>query len=141
MLRLFIVIPFLILPIVLYGLFAMTGGNEGAQAAMDRVMFSTTMMSGGDWRFTTGDMILVAGLVALFGEVLKSVRTKSDSIMNHALSLGVLVFCIIAFLAFPGFNTSVFFLILVMTLLDVVAGPVVSIVAARRDFGVSGGTL
>ncbi len=141
MLRLFIVIPFLIVPIVLYAMISLTAGSDGAQAAMDRVMFSMTMMSGGIWRFTAGDMILVVGLIALFGEVLKSVRTKSDSIMNHALSLGVLVFCIIAFLAFPGFHTSVFFLILFMTLLDVVAGPVVSIVAARRDFGVGSGTL
>lgn len=141
MLRLLIIMPFLLLPIILYAMFALTGGSQGTQDALDGVVFSTTMISGGAWRFTTGDLILVVALMALFAEILKSVRTKSDSIANHALSLGVLVFCIIAFLAFPGFHTSVFFLIMFMALLDVVAGPIVSIVAARRDFGVGEGGL
>lgn len=139
MLRIFIITPFLIFPIIVYGLIAMTAGSDGVQGALDRQVFSASMVSGGEWLFRMGDLVLLVGLIALFGEVLKSVRTKSDSIMNHGTSMLVLVLCIILFLAAPGFHTSVFFLILFMTLLDVVAGPIVSIVAARRDFGVGGG--
>jgi hypothetical protein len=37
---------------------------------------------------------------------------------------------------FPAFATSVFFLIMMMSLLDVMAGFMVTIASARRDFGV-----
>jgi len=39
----------------------------------------------------------------------------------------------------PNFATSAFFIIMVMTLLDVLAGVVVTIVSARRDFAVGEG--
>jgi hypothetical protein len=38
-----------------------------------------------------------------------------------------------------GFSNSVFFLLTLMTILDVVAGFTITIVAAKRDFGASGG--
>ncbi|MFN7054976.1 hypothetical protein [Hyphomonas sp.] len=136
MLRIFIILPFLFLPILLYALIAMTAGSNGTEAALARPIFTAGMFSGGDWVFTMRDLVLLVGLLCLFAEVLKSVRTKGDSIINHGLSLGVLIVCIIGFLAVPGFHTSTFFLLMVITLLDVVAGPMLSIVAARRDFGV-----
>jgi len=59
--------------------------------------------------------------------------------MNHGFSLILFVVCLVEFLLFPAFATSVFFLIMVMTLLDVMAGFMVTIAAARRDFGVADG--
>jgi hypothetical protein len=40
---------------------------------------------------------------------------------------------------FHAFATSVFFLIMLMTLLDVMAGFMVTIASARRDFSVADG--
>ena len=136
MLRALIVVPLLIIPIILYLLVSMSAGEGGTALRLQVNLFSMPMMSGGRWAFSIGDLILFIGLIFLFIEILKAARTKSDAIVNHSLSMVLLLFCVIAFLAFPGFGTSVFFLLMVMTLLDVVAGPIVSIVAARRDFGV-----
>jgi hypothetical protein len=136
MLRALIVVPLLIIPITLYLLISMSAGEGGTALRLQANLFSMPMMSGGRWAFSIGDLILFIGLIFLFIEILKAARTKSDAIVNHSLSMVLLLFCVIAFLAFPGFGTSVFFLLMVMTLLDVVAGPIVSIVAARRDFGV-----
>lgn len=136
MLRALIVVPLLIIPIILYLLVSMSAGEGGTALRLQANLFSMPMMSGGRWAFSIGDLILFIGLIFLFIEILKAARTKSDAIVNHSLSMVLLLFCVIAFLAFPGFGTSVFFLLMVMTLLDVVAGPIVSIVAARRDFGV-----
>lgn len=136
MLRLLVVAPLLIIPILIYLLVSMTAGDGGTAARLGATLFSMPMMSGGRWAFSLGDFILLIGLLFLFVEILKAARTKSDAIVNHSLSMVLLLFCVIGFLAFPGFGTSVFFLLMVMTLLDVVAGPIVSIVAARRDFGV-----
>jgi hypothetical protein len=136
MLRALIVIPLLIIPIILYLLVSISAGEGGTAARLGASLFSMPMMSGGRWVFSFGDLLLFVGLICLFIEILKAARTKSDAIVNHSFSMVLLLFCVIAFLAFPGFGTSVFFLLMVMTLLDVVAGPIVSIVAARRDFGV-----
>lgn len=136
MLRALIVVPLLIIPIILYLFVSMSAGEGGTALRLQANLFSMPMMSGGRWAFSIGDLILFIGLIFLFIEILKAARTKSDAIVNHSLSMVLLLFCVIAFLAFPGFGTSVFFLLMVMTLLDVVAGPIVSIVAARRDFGV-----
>ena len=136
MLRALIVVPLLIIPIILYLFVSMSAGEGGTAARLDANLFSIPMMSGGRWAFSLGDFILLIGLIFLFIEILKAARTKSDAIVNHSRSLVLLLFCVIGFLAIPGFGTSVFFLLMVMTLLDVVAGPIVSIVAARRDFGI-----
>lgn len=135
MLRALIIAPLLLIPIVVYLLLAMSAGDAGVAARLSGAIFSVPMMSGGRWVFSLGDFVLLLGLVFLFIEIIKAARTKSDAIVNHSLSMMLLLFCVIAFLAFPGFGTSVFFLLMIMALLDVVAGPIVSIVAARRDFG------
>lgn len=139
MLRALIVAPLLIIPILLYLLISVTSGDAGTAARLDANLFSMPMMSGGRWNFSLGDFILLIGLFFLFIEILKAARTKSDALVNHSLSMVLLLFCVIGFLAFPGFGTSVFFLLMIMTLLDVIAGPIVSIVAARRDFGIGEG--
>jgi hypothetical protein len=43
------------------------------------------------------------------------------------------ILCLVEFLLFPAFATSTFFLVTLMVLLDVLAGFIVTIVAARRD--------
>ena len=49
------------------------------------------------------------------------------------------IVCIVEFLMLPAFATSVFFLVMLMSLLDVMAGFMVTIAAARRDFAVGDG--
>ena len=85
------------------------------------------------WPVSGGDMLLAFSLVLLFAELLKSTGVGSDSIINHAFSLIVFVVGLVEFLMFPAFATSVFFLIMMMALLDVMAGFIVTITAARRD--------
>ncbi len=132
--RVIILAPLLFLPVIAYSLVAVWGGKAADQ--LQSALFGLPMISGGKWVFTLGDLILFIGLACLFVEIVKSASSKAGAMVNHALSMLLLVFCLIAFLLFPGFSTSVFFLLMIMALLDVMAGPVISIVAARRDFGV-----
>ena len=48
------------------------------------------------------------------------------------------VFCLMLFLMFESFATGTFFIITSMVLVDALAGMVVTIISARRDFGVEG---
>ncbi|MBX2798476.1 MAG: hypothetical protein KTR31_12420 [Myxococcales bacterium] len=85
------------------------------------------------WSVTAGDLLLLFALFMLFLEVLKSTGAGSGSVTNHALSLVVFVVGLVQFLMMPPFATSVYFMILSMALLDVVAGVIVTISAVRRD--------
>ena len=140
-----IALPLLLIPVVLYNiviLFGATGGGGMAQAdaILRDPIFSVPMTSGANWNVGVGDLILFLSLILLFFELLKSTSSQKVAIVNHALSLIVFVFCLVEFLLIRGFATSTFFLIVTMVMLDVLAGFIVTIIAARKDldFGAGG---
>lgn len=102
-------------------------------------LMSIPMVSGDLWRITFGDGFIIISMGLLFIELLRSTRTGSDSILNHALSVVVFIIALLMFIIMPGFGNSVFFIYLSMTFLDFMAGFIVTTVTARRDFGVTGG--
>jgi hypothetical protein len=134
-----IAIPLLFIPVVFYAIVVLSGwmGTGGGVAAAEQALrdplFSVPMVSGTGWNVGTGDLILFLGLILLFFELLKSTSSQKVAIVNHALSMILFVFCLVAFLLFPGFATSTFFLILTMVMLDVLAGFIVTIISARKD--------
>jgi len=133
----FAAIPLLLLPVLAYNLIALTlqGGLQAVDAAarMSQQLFSMRMTSHIDWMVSLGDLLLAASLVVLFVELLKSTTSRRIAIVNHALSMVLFIVCLVEFLLAPACATSVFFLITLMVLLDVLAGFIVTIVAARRD--------
>lgn len=134
-----IAIPLLFIPVAFYAIIVLSGwmGTGGGVAAAEQALrdplFSIPMVSGSGWNVGTGDLILFLGLILLFFELLKSTSSQKVAIVNHALSMILFVFCLVAFLLFPGFATSTFFLILTMVMLDVLAGFIVTIISARKD--------
>lgn len=137
--------PFMAIPVFLYLLIALfSSGSDAAglpiiAGRLDAAIINMPMISGIKWQFSVGDLIMLIGLVTLSIEIVKSTSTKSSAIANHATSIGIMVLSLILFLAVGSFSTSVFFFITMMAVLDVLAGVMVSIVAARRDFGVGDG--
>lgn len=124
-------IPLLAFVVVAYVAFAWAG----ADFTLPR--FTPTLPSGGVWQITLGDMLLTVALIVLFFEVVKSTRTGGNSVVDHALSMIVFVACLILFLVWQPAATSLFFLITVISLIDVIAGFSVTIRSARRDYSVS----
>ena len=133
----FAAFPLLALPVLLYNLDLLTlrGGLQSADASaqLTGAIFTIHMASGGAWPVTLGDLFLGASLVVLFIELLKSTNSRNIAIINHSLSMILFVICLVEFLLMKGFATSIFFLITLMVLLDVLAGFIVTIVASRRD--------
>ena len=85
---------------------------------------------------TLGDLIVGLSLFILFIEIVKATRTGFISNLEHILSALLFVGCFSAFLIVPSAATGTFFLVTLMSFIDVVAGFTVSIAGARRDFGV-----
>jgi hypothetical protein len=123
-------VPLLAFVVIAYVAFA----AGGADFTLTR--FTVPMPSGAVWNISLGDMMLAFSLFVLFFEVLKSTRTGGNSVVDHALSMMVFVACLILFLVWPLAGTSLFFLIMLTTLVDVIAGFSVTIRSARRDYAV-----
>lgn len=139
-----IALPLLLIPVVIYNIVVLSGmmGSSGAlqaDAVLRDPIFSIPMTSGANWDVGVGDLILFMALLMLFFELLKSTSSQKVAIINHALSMILFVVCLVEFLLMKGFATSTFFLIVVMVMLDVLAGFIVTIIAARRDLEFGGG--
>jgi hypothetical protein len=130
---LFNIFPLMIIPVIIYSLVAVIGGQE----AVASVLFSLTMVSGEQWDLSLGDILIILGLVFLFIETVKAAGSGTATIMNHGLSMLVFVICLALFLLVGSFATSVFFILMSMTLIDTLAGFIITIVAARRDLAVA----
>ncbi len=141
--RVFTVFPLLIIPVLIYNIIAWGGAKfssvDAVRLRMDQDAFFVPMASGTQWAITPGHALIAVSLLMLFFELLKSTGTGRAAIINHAFSMVLFIVCLVEFLMFPAFATSVFFLVMMMTLLDVMAGFIVTIISARRDFGVSEG--
>ena len=128
-------IPVTVLPFILYFLFLLTGIDLNGSLFGDGIR----MMSGGVWRLTWGDILLAITMICLFTEILKATYTSTTSMIDHGLSMVLFIAALIAFLMLPQASTSIFFLILVALLIDVVAGFMIGIRVAKRDIGFGGG--
>ncbi|MDB5612411.1 MAG: hypothetical protein JWQ22_64 [Devosia sp.] len=124
--------PLLVVPFVLYNIAALLFFG-GSPLGWTIGLFTIPMVSGTPWAITAGDFLLVIGIVCLFIEVLKSTNSSRTSIIEHMLSMVLFVAFLIEFLLAGAAASSVFFLLMVMSLIDVVAGFTVSITSAGRD--------
>lgn len=125
-------LPLLALVIVAYNVIVFLTGTT-----METALVPVSLVSGAVWTLTVGDTLLVLGLIVLFVELVNATRTGSQTIVNHALSLLVMLVALVEFIVLPQFGTSVFFLLVLLSVLDVIAGFTVTITSARRDFSVS----
>jgi hypothetical protein len=124
MLRLF---PLLSIPVILYNVVALGGGvfsraAEEVVAGLSRTLTTVPMASGTVWVVSSGDVILLIALFMVFLELLKAAKYGRENALSHILSLGLFILCLIEFLLIPAFASTLFFTITMMTLMNVLAG-------------------
>ena len=125
-------LPLWVFAFVLYNAIGLLVGED----ALGREIFELRLLSGGLWKFTWGDLVLLVTLVLLFVEIVKSTTTTTSTLIDHGLSMVVFMAVGAEFLIVPQAATSVFFLILVATLIDVIGGYTIGIRVARRDLNI-----
>lgn len=137
---LFDVFPLLALPILFLNFMVLTGlGGDDLKGWLSSTIFTIHGLSGDSWNLSPGDLIIVVGVVILFFEIIKSTRTDTISLVNHAIAALAFILFLLEFLIVKGFMNSTFFILMMMQLVDVIAGYTVTVVAAKRDIGSSGG--
>jgi hypothetical protein len=129
-------LPLIVLAFILYNVVVLLFGGVDV---LEKNLFEIPMLSGGIWKFNWGHLIILTTLMLLFIELVKSTYTNASSLVDHGLSMIVFIACLVEFLMTPQAATSVFFLIVVATAIDVVAGFTIGIRVAQRDltFGTS----
>ncbi len=128
-------IPWIVVALILYNLLALvfSAGQTAGASVFDQELFRVTLLSGAPWALKLGDMMIALTLVLLFLELMKASRHSGVSVYDHALSMLLFIICLVEFLTVSQAATSVFFVILMVTLIDVMAGFIISIRFARRD--------
>ncbi|MBX6425156.1 MAG: hypothetical protein IRZ09_04455 [Variibacter sp.] len=121
--------PLLLIPLAIYNIVAFLMPVDWATQ-----IASISMLSGGEWKITFGDLLLTAGLFFLFLEIFKATRHGTRAIVDHLLSTLIFIGALVEFLLVDRAGTSIFALLMLMCLIDVAAGFAVSIRAAQRDY-------
>ena len=118
-----------ILPLIVFNVVAFALGYD----VWDRQLFSVTMISGQPWGFFARDLMNLFGLGCLFFEVLRSANSGARMITNHILSTVVFILFLVEFIVARLAAHSVFFILMVIALFDVIAGFTIAIKTAQRS--------
>ena len=126
--------PLLLVPFAIYNIiaFLMPG------VTWTGVITTVHLASGADWTMSAGDMLVALAILLLCGEVLKSTRIGIRTIVDHALSLLLFLGMLVEFILVQQAATATFFLLLVVSFIDVLSGFAVTLRSAQRDLTVEG---
>ena len=126
--------PLLLIPFAIYNIiaFLMPGVSWTGTIATVR------MVSDADWTMSAGDILVAFAIVLLCGEIIKSTRIGLRTVIDHALSLILFLGMLIEFLLVKQAATATFFLLLVVSFIDVLGGFAVTLRSAQRDLTVEG---
>ena len=120
-------IPLMLIPFILYNIAMLGAFGGGGVEGLKTVVTSVNMMSGATWTMSLGDLFIVISLVILFFEIFKATRRSSVALLDHLFSMALFVIFLVEFLLVQGAATQIFFILMLVSLVDVIAGFTVSI--------------
>ena len=126
--------PLLLIPFAIYNIIAFLMPGVSWTGAVTTVH----VVSGADWSMSAGDMLVTLGILVLFGEVMKSTRIGIRTVVDHGLSLILFLGMLVEFLLVRQCAIATFFLLLVISFIDVLGGFAVTLRSAQRDLTVEG---
>jgi hypothetical protein len=94
------------------------------------------MISGGEWTLSVGEAIVTLAVLLLFGEMLKATRIAMRTVIDHVLSLLLFLAMLVEFLLVKQAATGTFFLLMIVSFVDVIGGFAVTLRSAQRDLTV-----
>jgi hypothetical protein len=91
------------------------------------------LISGQPWTVTPEDIILAFAILLLGVEVVKATRMGIRGLMDHILSMLLFIVMLVEFLLVARAGTSTFFILMIISLVDVLAGFIITARTAQRD--------
>jgi hypothetical protein len=126
--------PLLLIPFAIYNIVVFLLPGLSLTAPLTHI----GMISGGDWSMSAGEMIVALSILLLFGEMLKATRIAMRTVVDHALSFLLFLAILVEFLLVKQTATGTFFLLLIVSFIDVIGGFAVTLRSAQRDLTVEG---
>ena len=112
-----IAFPLLLIPFALYNMVAFL-----LDLSFDDTLFELPLLAQRTMPVTTGDALMILGVLLLYLEILKVSRLNRKLITDHILSLLLLGGMIYELLAVPKAATATFLVLLALSLVDVIGG-------------------
>jgi hypothetical protein len=130
-------IPLTVIPLIIYLIVAFTYGSLSGHANVwDGEVITFTLISGGKFTLLGEHIMLLIGLFCLFIEIWKSTRQTRQEVYDQVFSMLVFIVYLVLFITVAKCSAAVFFLLMLISLIDVVAGFLVSLRTARRSLSV-----
>ncbi|MCC6888130.1 MAG: hypothetical protein IT536_06295 [Hyphomicrobiales bacterium] len=126
-----IAFPLLLIPFALYNMVAFLLDMNFATA-----LFELPLLSGRRMAVSTGDLLILLGVILLYVEILKATRLAGRAIVDHVLSFVLFIVMVIEFIAVDRAATSTFLILMALSFVDVIGGFTVTIRTAQRDIAV-----
>jgi hypothetical protein len=121
--------PLLLIPFAIYNMIAfLTPGVNWTDAVT-----SFSLMSGASWSVTTEDIVLTIAVLLLPLEIYKATRVGVRSVIDHILSMVLFIAMLIEFLLVRQAGTSTFFILMMLSVVDVLGGFIITLRTAQRD--------
>jgi hypothetical protein len=126
--------PLLLIPFAIYNILAllMRGVTWTAQVT------TLHLMSGQDWVMTWEDILVAFAILLLAVEIMKSARIGMRTVVDHILSMGLFIVMLVEFLLVREAATSTFFLLMMISLVDVLTGFIVTTRSSQRQIEIEG---
>jgi hypothetical protein len=121
--------PLLLIPFAVYNMIAFLTPGVSWTATVTTVH----MMSGQDWVLTWEDLLIGCSIFLLWIEIIKSTRMGMRSVMDHLLAMALFIGMLVEFLLVKQAGTSTFFLLMIIALVDVLAGFIIGMRSGRRQ--------
>jgi hypothetical protein len=121
--------PLLVVPFAIYNIIAFLMPGLAWTASVATIH----LISGQDWTVTAEDILLAFSILLLAVEVIKATRMGIRGLMDHVLSMILFIIMLVEFLLVARAGTSTFFILMVISLVDVMAGFIITARTAQRD--------
>lgn len=135
------VFPLTLIPLIIYAIATVFSDETGNRVAgtdvaalhplWDQGFAKYWLVSGQAWSPSWGDALVTVAALVFFFSVLRAASYRSRTVLGNMLSVVVLCVYIIAFLTVSSAGTSVFFLLTLFALLDVLAAVALSMITSR----------
>ena len=83
----------------------------GSSTILSKEILQFNLVSENIWKVTVSDLLLIAGLIILYLEILQATLTSMISVVNHTLSTLVFIVFVVEFIVFSSATNSTFFLL------------------------------
>src|SRR5262245_20990685 len=121
--------PLLLIPFAIYNMIAfLTPGLNWTDP-----VHSFSLISGATWSITTEDILLTIAVLLLPVEIYKATKVGVRSVIDHILSMALFIAMLIEFLLVKQAGTSTFFILMMISVVDVLGGFIVTLRTAQRD--------